>query len=552
METRANYATIGVFTLAVLVACFAFVYWLARYDENGARKPMRVLIPGSVTGLATGSQVLFNGIRIGDVTSLRINPDNPNQVEAMVSVDPNQPIKSDTKASVGVQGLTGIASIEFRGGTATLPSIFDEKEIPTLTAQGSGLTDIIESAQDLLKKVNGTVDRVNSVLDTAEPSVTATLNNVQKFTGALADNSEGVNDFLANVSDLSKKIGDLSGNLQGLVSKADNILAAVDPTKVADAINQIDGVVAKLASAADGFPQIVDNVRKVSEQLTTTLDAAQQIVSAIQVEAVKSTIQDIATVARRVQTATVDINKIVADAGGTVADARAFMGFVKEQQPQINQIVTKLSASADGLPAIVDNAKKVSEQLSATLDSAQKIIGAVQVEAVRSTIEDVATVAKRVQVATVDINKIVADAGTAVSDARDFVSFVKQQQPEVDQIVGNTNQLMDRLNQASARLDNILGGAEDLVNDPNGKNFFKEAAAAAASIRKVADAFSGRANEISNNLANFTGQGLRNVDQLVNQLQRTTTQFNKTLNSVQSNPQGFVFGNPTVKEYNRK
>ncbi len=456
METRANYATIGLFTLAVIVACFAFVYWLARYDENGARKPMRVLIPGSVTGLATGSQVLFNGIRIGDVTTLRINPDNPNQVEAMVSVDPNQPIKSDTKASVGVQGLTGIASIEFRGGSANLPSIFDDNEIPTLTAQGSGLTDIIESAQDLLKKVNGTVDRINSVLDTAEPSVKTTLSNVEKFTGALADNSDGVNDFLANVSDLSKKIGSLSGNLEGLVTKADNILAAVDPTKVADAINNVDAVVAKLSASADGFPAIVENVKKVSEQLTVTLDSAQKIVEAVQVEAVKSTIQDVATVARRIQAATVDVNKIV------------------------------------------------------------------------------------------------ADAGAAVSDARDFVGFVKKQQPEVDTIVANTDQLMGRLNQASARLDSILGGAEDLVKDPNGKNFFKEAAAAAASIRKVADAFSGRADEISKNLADFTGQGLRNVDQLVNQLQRTTTQFNKTLNSVQSNPQGFVFGNPTVKEYNRK
>ncbi|MBZ9935408.1 MCE family protein [Mesorhizobium sp. BR1-1-16] len=456
METRANYATIGIFTLAVIVACFAFVYWLARYDENGARKPMRVLIPGSVTGLATGSQVLFNGIRIGDVTSLRINPQDPNQVEAMVSVDPNQPIKSDTKASVGVQGLTGIASIEFRGGSANLPSIFDEQEIPTLTAQGSGLSEILESAQELLKKANGTVDRINTVLDTAQPSVNTTLANVEKFTGALAQNSDGVNDFLANVSDLSKKIGDLSGNLQGLVSKADNILAAVDPSKVGDAINQIDTVVKKLSTAADSFPQIVDNVTKISGQLSDTVDSARKIIDAVQVEAVKSTIQDVATVARRVQTATVDINKIV------------------------------------------------------------------------------------------------SDAAKAVSDARDFVGFVKKQQPQVDQIVANTDQLMGRLNQASARLDSILGGADDIVNDPNSKNFFKEAAAAAASIRKVADAFSGRAPEISKNIADFTGQGLRNIDQLVLQLQRATNQFNRTLNSVQSNPQGFVFGNPTVKDYNRK
>lgn len=456
METRANYATIGLFTLAVVVACFAFVYWLARYDESGNRKALRILIPGSVTGLATGSQVLFNGIRIGDVTSLRINPENPNQVEAMVSVDPNQPIKSDTRVTIGVQGLTGIASIEFRGGTATLPSIFDEDEIPTLTAQGSGLTEILQSAQDLLTKANSTVDQLNTVIGDAQPALKQTLANVEKFTGALADNSDGVDDFLKNVSALSQQVGELSGSLQGLVGKADGILSAVDPAKVAATIEQVDRVTEKLSASADNFPRIISNVETISQQLEQTLASAQRIVDAVQVEAVKSTIQDIATVARRVQMATIDVNKIAADAGATV------------------------------------------------------------------------------------------------SDAREFVAFVKEQQPEVDRIVADTGQLMDRLNQASARIDTILGGAEELVKDPNGKNFFREAAAAAASIRKVADAFAGQADAISANIANFTGSGLRNIDQLVNQLQRTTTQFNRTLNSVQNNPQGFVFGNPTVRDYNRK
>jgi len=456
METRANYATIGLFTLAVVVACFAFVYWLARYDESGNRKALRILIPGSVTGLANGSQVLFNGIRIGDVTSLRINPDNPNQVEAMVSVDPNQPIKSDTKVTIGVQGLTGIASIEFRGGTATLPSIFDEDEIPTLTASGSGLTEILASAQDLLDKANKTVTQLNAVIGDAQPGVKQTIANVEKFTGALADNSDGIDEFLKNVSALSKQVGELSGSLQGLVSKADGILTAVDPAKVASTIEQVEKVTEKLSASADSFPKIIANVETISGQLEQTLASTQKIIDAVQVEAVKSTIQDVASIARRLEVATVDANKIAADAAATVADAREFVGFVRKQQP------------------------------------------------------------------------------------------------EVDQIVANTTQFMERINQASSRLDSILGGAQDLVNDPNGKNFFREAAAAAASIRKVSDAFAGKADAISSNIANFTGSGLRNIDQLVNQLQRTTNEFNRTLNSVQSNPQGFVFGNPTVKDYNRK
>lgn len=456
METRANYATIGIFTLGVIIACFAFVYWLARYDESGARRPMRILIPGSVTGLATGSQVLFNGIRIGDVTRLRINDQDPNEVEAMVSVDPSQPIKKDTKVSIGIQGLTGIASIEFIGGSASAPNIFTQEDVPTLTAQPGGLQDLMASAQTLLNKVNTAVDRVNSVLDTAEPTIKTSLTNVQTFTDALAANSAGVKDFMSNVGDLSQKVGALSGDLQGLVAKADKIVAAVDPQQVSDTLAHIDQISGKIAESSDQFPQIVTNVKQVSEQLGTALTAA------------------------------------------------------------------------------------------------QKVIDAVPTDKLQSALQDIATVASRVQQATVDIDKMVATAGKALDDARDFTSFIHGKQPEFNTIVANTDSLMARLNTASAQLDGLLGSAQNMLNSPDGKGFFQEATAAAHSIRVIAEAFQSRAGQIADNLANFTGTGLRNVDGLVNQLQRTTSKFDQTLNTIQSNPQGFVFGNSTVRDYNRK
>lgn len=456
METRANYATIGLFTLGVIIACFAFVYWLARYDESGTRRPMRILIPGAVTGLATGSQVLFNGIRIGDVTKLRINDQNPNEVEAMVSVDPTQPIKKDTKVSIGVQGLTGVASIEFLGGSPDEPNIFEQDGIPTLTAQPGGLQDLMATAQRVLNQVNDATTRVNKILDQAEPTIQTSLNNVQTFTDALAKNSDGVDSFMANVSDLSTKIGELSGDLRGLVGKADQIVSAVDPKQVSSTLANIDKISGEIAKSSNEFPQIVDNVKTVSEQLSTALA------------------------------------------------------------------------------------------------SAQKVIEAIPADKVGSSLDDIATVASRVEQATIDLDKTVGTARQAIKDAQEFTSFIQSKKPEFNQIVDNTDSLMKRLDQASLQLQDLIGGATKLVNDPNGKGFFQEATAAAHSIRVIAEAFQGRAGQIADNLANFTGPGLRNVDGLVNQLQRTTSKFDQTLNTIQSNPQGFIFGNSTVRDYNRK
>lgn len=67
METKANYVLVGIFTLAVCVAAFVFVYWIARYGDRQEMTTLEIRIAGSVTGLAEGSQVLFNGIKVGTV-----------------------------------------------------------------------------------------------------------------------------------------------------------------------------------------------------------------------------------------------------------------------------------------------------------------------------------------------------------------------------------------------------------------------------------------------------------------------------------------------------
>src|SRR6266566_9552407 len=77
METRANYVLIGAFTLAVVAAAFGFVYWFSNLGDHGVRDSYRVAFDGAVSGLRTGSTVLFNGIRVGEVTQLKLNPTNP-------------------------------------------------------------------------------------------------------------------------------------------------------------------------------------------------------------------------------------------------------------------------------------------------------------------------------------------------------------------------------------------------------------------------------------------------------------------------------------------
>src|SRR6478609_4416772 len=126
METRARYTLIGAFMLAVIAASFAFVYWLENQGGFGEHTSYRLRFDSSVSGLQSGSAVLFNGIRVGEVTGLGLDPDHPDQVIATIGVVRGVPVRSDTVVGIESQGLTGGAAVTLTGGDASSPPVAAE------------------------------------------------------------------------------------------------------------------------------------------------------------------------------------------------------------------------------------------------------------------------------------------------------------------------------------------------------------------------------------------------------------------------------------------
>src|ERR1700678_4249473 len=116
METRANFVAIGAFTLAVIAGGFLFVLWMAGYGGGSNLARYRVVFQGSVSGLARGGVVLFNGLRVGEVKSVDFMSDDPCRVAADIEVDSRIPVREDTKVRLETQGLTGASVIALPGG----------------------------------------------------------------------------------------------------------------------------------------------------------------------------------------------------------------------------------------------------------------------------------------------------------------------------------------------------------------------------------------------------------------------------------------------------
>ena len=162
METRANYVLIGLFMLAVTAGAFVFVYWFSRAGEGGDRANYRIVFDGAVSGLRTGGAVLFNGIKVGEVSDLKLNPQNPRQVLAAIAVDKSVPIRGDAKVGLDFQGLTGIASISIKGVSSDAPPLTVENgQLPTLIADPAATRDVTATIREVAVNASALVRRLD-------------------------------------------------------------------------------------------------------------------------------------------------------------------------------------------------------------------------------------------------------------------------------------------------------------------------------------------------------------------------------------------------------
>jgi len=193
METRAPYALIGLFVLAAIGAVFGFVYWLNNTGGLSKQTVYHIRFQNTVSGLLKGAAVLFNGIRVGEVTDLQLNPDNPRQVTATIAVATSTPVRADTHVGLDFQGLTGVPVIALEGGSNT-PSAWTTSpgEPPVLDADPMAGQSMTQAARDALHQIE-TVLAENS-----EPLRT-TIANLNTFSAALARNSDRLDGIVAGV-----------------------------------------------------------------------------------------------------------------------------------------------------------------------------------------------------------------------------------------------------------------------------------------------------------------------------------------------------------------
>jgi phospholipid/cholesterol/gamma-HCH transport system substrate-binding protein len=220
METKANYIVTGAFTIAVIFGVFGFIYWVQNIGGGGERTIYRVVFAGSVSGLRTGSSVLFDGMRVGEVTELALDAVDPRKVDALISLDRATPVRADTRVALEFQGLTGIAEVSLTGGSADAAKLVANGGTPpTIYADPSASADVTQAAREVLSRIDGLVAE-------NEATLRASFRNIETVTSTLARNSERLDKVMAGVENLTgnaENHGEIAEAAASIRRLADNL-----------------------------------------------------------------------------------------------------------------------------------------------------------------------------------------------------------------------------------------------------------------------------------------------------------------------------------------
>lgn len=275
MQSRAGHALIGLATLAMLAALFGFAYRfsLGRTDTID----VKVVFNGKVSGLGRGSSVLFNGLRVGEVREIDIEPGNPRQIYAVITISRSAPLRVDTSARLEGQGLAGIVAVQLRGGKPDAARLIAApgQVLPTITAEAS--ESIFEMVESMAKRVDESLVGIDAAVQTNSGPITEKIKSVENLSAALGDSSSRVDQFMTSVNSVAEAITPLPDKLKNFSDSFVENLRAVDKDQVASFIENADRVTAKLGAAAPDVAKTAASIASVSDKLNKAADQVEDV-----------------------------------------------------------------------------------------------------------------------------------------------------------------------------------------------------------------------------------------------------------------------------------
>ena len=166
METDRHYFIEGLFIIGLSIAAALFVIWLASTSHRDDVL-YRIHFTESVSGLALGDTVKYHGVDVGTVKAIGLDAADPRRVQVDVELRKQAPVKTDTKATLAMKGITGVMFIELNGGAIAakeLVAVTPAGQVPEIPAERSALSVFLEQLPKIIGKFSAIEDKVSKVV----------------------------------------------------------------------------------------------------------------------------------------------------------------------------------------------------------------------------------------------------------------------------------------------------------------------------------------------------------------------------------------------------
>ncbi|WMS41207.1 MlaD family protein [Acuticoccus sp. MNP-M23] len=466
METRANYVAIGVFVVVVFAAIMGSLYWLYSAGKSGATQSVRIIFPEPTTGLSAGGAVLFNGIRVGEVVNLSFTDGGGDDVIAIIRVNPTTPIKEDTVAKLGFQGLTGIAYISLTGGSEKSKSLItaDAEKIPTIRAETSAFTNVLDSAQNVLRQVNSTLGEVNSFLAQNRGQLDQVVENVNTMTSTLNAAAPQVSGLITDIASAGRQIAEAAPKVTQMVDRASSLIGAIEPTRVETIVTNVESFSGALPEIGTEARTVVGNVNGLITRLDATagtLGDAVQSVSGV----MNSLDQDaIGAIVANVRTATGAIAEKADALGTTLENAAAISADVRTVASTVAAREGEIGTALDGVGGLIGDARNAVQAAAPAIEQFGTALSAVTPARVEGIVSGVERVASGFSAQMPAISSFISSATEAAAGVEKITALIQSRDEDITASLTDGRVILSNLRESTTEFPALVRSLSDRVN----------------------------------------------------------------------------------------
>ena len=250
MENKAHALAAGMFVLMVTVLLVALAAWLTR--DTGVRRMYEISSAEAINGLQPQAAVRYRGVAVGKVTDIGFDPQTVGNVLVRIAVDDTAPVTQSTYATLGFQGVTGLAYIQ----------LDDTGTSKTALVSGTGAPARIPMRPGLLSKLSDQGVAILTQLETTSQRINLLLaaENQKQLMAAVA----GIGEAAGSMQQLSAKVQHLSGTFETVL----NAQLGPDRVSIPQFVSEATGTVKALQKTSGGIDQTAAEFKKTAAELT--------------------------------------------------------------------------------------------------------------------------------------------------------------------------------------------------------------------------------------------------------------------------------------------